>query len=238
MDLKEEEILGDQVHSHWYYRAKAAALLRDLSGFQPREILDIGAGSGYFSKILLQQTSAAQAFCVDIGYAQERDELWCGKPILFRRAIAESDANLVLAMDVIEHAADDIALLRPYVDLVRPGTRFIVTVPAFNFLWSGHDVFLGHHRRYALRGLERTLRRCGLVVESGHYYYGALFPVAAALRLLERLGPRSSEAPRSQLHRHGELMNAALAAVCAAERPLMRANRLFGLTAFACCHKP
>jgi len=39
MDLKEEEILGDQVEAHWYYKAKAAALLRDLSGFTPTSVL-------------------------------------------------------------------------------------------------------------------------------------------------------------------------------------------------------
>ena len=87
MDLKEEEILGDQVNTHWYYRAKVAALLRDLNGATRVEVLDIGAGSGFFSRQLLD-AGAARATCVDTGYAQDRDETWHGKPIAFRRAIA------------------------------------------------------------------------------------------------------------------------------------------------------
>jgi hypothetical protein len=141
-------------------------------------------------------------------------------------------------MDVIEHVADDAALMRPYVDLVSSGTRFVFSVPAFNFLWSGHDVFLGHHRRYTLTDLERSIARFGLVLDWSHYYYAFVFPLAAATRLLERARPAASGEPKSQLRRHGRAVNAALSALCAAERPLMRANKLVGLTAFAGCHKP
>ena len=238
MDLKEEEILGDQVDAHWYYKAKAAALLKDCAALKPTAILDIGAGSGFFSRQLLAHTEAARATCVDIGYAQDRDEEWCGKPLLFRRTINASDADLVLAMDVIEHVEDDAALMRPYVDLVSRGARFIFSVPAFSFLWSGHDVFLGHHRRYSLTELERSIAKFGLVLDWSHYYYALVFPLAAAMRFMERTRSSQAGEPKSQLRRHGALVNGALSALCAAERPLMRANKLGGLTVFAGCHKP
>ena len=238
MDLKEEEILGDQIQSHWYYRAKAAALLRNLRDRTPEEILDVGAGSGFFSRSLLQQTDARRATCVDIGYREERDETCGDKPIAFRRAIGSSRADLVLAMDVIEHVEDDAGLIRAYSDLVSPGTRFIISVPAFNFLWSAHDVFLEHHRRYTLRTLEAAMRKAGLEVDWIHYYYASVFPIAAGLRLLERAkGPRAVK-PQSQLRRHGTFVNGAFSALLAAKRPMMRANRLFGLTVFAGGHKP
>ena len=52
---------------------------------------------------------------------------------------------------------DDVGLMREYVDKVAPGTtRFIVTVLAFMWLWSGHDVFLEHVRRYTLGPHRRT----------------------------------------------------------------------------------
>ena len=238
MDLKEEEILGDQVAAHWYYKAKAAALLRDLSGYTAKSVLDIGAGSGFFSRQLLEHTNIERATCVDIGYPRDWDEMHYGKPIHFRRAISQSDADLVLAMDVIEHVSDAEAMMRPYVELVASGTRFVFSVPAFAFLWSGHDIFLGHHRRYTLASLERTVRNCGLIVDYSHYYYGAVFPLAASLRLVEQLRSGPSHKPESQLRQHGTLVNAILSTLCAVERPVMRANKFFGLTAFAGCHKP
>jgi SAM-dependent methyltransferase len=237
MDLKEEEILGDQIGSHWYYRAKAAALIQDLRGLAPKEILDIGAGSGFFSRRLLEQTGAQRATCVDIGYPRESDQTWQGKPIAFRRAIANSQADLVLAMDVIEHVENDAALIRAYCELVPSGARFIFSVPAFNFLWSGHDVFLEHYRRYTLRSLEIAMRRGGLTVDWSHYYYASVFPVAAALRLLERTRIPRAVKPQSQLRRHGAFVNGFFSALLAVERPIMRANRFFGLTAFAGGHK-
>jgi SAM-dependent methyltransferase len=238
MDLKEEEILGDKVGAHWYYRAKAAALLRDCAGLRPISILDIGAGSGFFSRQLLAHTGAARATCVDIGYAQDRDEQWCKKPLLFRRAVAASDADLVLVMDVIEHVSDDAALMRPYVDIVSPGAHFIFSVPAFQFLWSGHDAFLGHYRRYTLHDLERSIATFGLVLDWSHYYYALVFPLAATMRLAERARPGQGGEPRSQLRRHGAVVNGTLCALCAVERTFMRLNRLGGLTVLAGCHKP
>jgi 2-polyprenyl-3-methyl-5-hydroxy-6-metoxy-1,4-benzoquinol methylase len=238
VDLKEENILGDQVSSHWYYRAKAAALLTDLRGQRPNEIMDIGAGSGFFSKTLLKATGAQRAVCVDTGYVDEWDEHCCGKPISFRRAISSTNADLVLAMDVIEHVSDDAGLLRSYRDLVRPGTRFILSVPAFNFLWSRHDVFLGHYRRYTLDSLQSAMQRSGLKVDWSHYYYATVFPIAGGMRLLERLKKTSTDIPKSQLRRHGVFINESFSTMLAAERLVMRANRLFGITAFAGGHKP
>ena len=51
MDLKEEDILGADIGRHWYYRSKAAALRRAVSGLRPKHLLDVGAGSGFFSRL-------------------------------------------------------------------------------------------------------------------------------------------------------------------------------------------
>ena len=74
MDLKEETILGADIGRHWYYRSKAAALRRMVAALDARRILDVGAGSGFFSRHLLAEGGAHSALCVDIGYAADRDE--------------------------------------------------------------------------------------------------------------------------------------------------------------------
>src|SRR5580693_7245398 len=83
MDLKEEDILGADIGRHWYYRAKAAALRRAVGDLGARRILDVGAGSGFFSRHLLAETGAQSALCVDIGYPSERDDSVAGKPVLW-----------------------------------------------------------------------------------------------------------------------------------------------------------
>jgi SAM-dependent methyltransferase len=232
VDLKEEHLLGDQVGAHWYYRAKLAALLRITRKVVPGGVLDVGAGSGFFSRGLLARTHATEATCVDLGYHADRDEVSDEKSLAFRRGLDTSGANLVLMMDVIEHVADDHALIAEYVSKVAVGTRFVISVPAFQWLWSGHDVFLEHYRRYTLPQLERVMAAAGLEVERGHYFYGAVLPLVAAVRFAKRL-LRSEAPPGSDMQRHGRLSNAILYAASRAEVRLMSLNRLGGTTVFA-----
>jgi hypothetical protein len=234
MDLKEEDILGADIGRHWYYRAKAAALRRAVGGQRPTRILDFGAGSGFFSRHLLAETGARSALCVDIGYPQERDDSVAGKPVLYRRDIGLTDCDLVLMMDVLEHVDDDRGLLGHYAAKVPSGAHFLVTVPAFRFLWSGHDVFLEHKRRYRLAEIEAAMREAGLKVVHGSYYFGLVFPLAAAVRL----ATRGTIAPKSSLKKHGAVTNGLLSAICAAELPLFPINRLAGLSAFVLARKP
>jgi SAM-dependent methyltransferase len=234
MDLKEEDILGTGIGRHWYYRSKAAALRRMVGGLAPRRILDVGAGSGFFSRQLLAEAGAQSALCVDIGYASDRDDSEGGKPVLYRRDTGPTDCDLVLMMDVLEHVDDDRSLLRHYAAKVPAGAHFLVTVPAFRFLWSGHDVFLEHKRRYRLGEIETAMRDAGLQVVRGAYYFGFVFPLAAAVRVATRGAPE----PKSSLRSHGALTNGILTAVCAAELPLLPINRLAGLSAFVLARKP
>lgn len=235
MDLKEEDILGEGIGRHWYYRSKAAALRRALTGLRPRRVLDVGAGSGFFSRHLLAETGVQSALCVDTGYPREWDDEAAGKPILYRRDCDPNDCDLVLMMDVLEHVGDDERLLRHYAGKVQSGAHFLVTVPAFRFLWSGHDVFLEHMRRYRLSEIEAVMRKAGLEIVKGAYYFGFVFPLAAAVRLATR---GASRQPKSSLKKHGALTNSILTAVCMAELPLFPANRLAGLSAFVLARKP
>lgn len=234
MDLKEEDILGGDIGRHWYYQSKAAALRRMVDGLRPQRLLDVGAGSGFFSHHLLKEGGAQSALCVDVGYPTARDETVNGKPVQYRRDCGATDCDLVLMMDVLEHVDNDAGLVRHYATKVPSGAHFLVTVPAFRFLWSGHDVFLEHKRRYTLGEIEQTMRNAGLDVVHGAYFFGAIFPLAAAVRLATRNDPT----PRSSLRKHGALANGLLAAACALELPLFPINRLAGLSAFVLAKKP
>ena len=233
MDLKEEDILGSDIGRHWYYQSKAAALRRMVGGLRPQRLLDVGAGSGFFSRHLLAN-GAQSALCVDVGYERTWDETVGGKQVLYRRDCDATDCDLVLMMDVLEHVDNDAGLVSHYATKVPSGAHFLVTVPAFRFLWSGHDVFLEHKRRYTLAEIEQTMRTAGLDVVRGAYFFGAVFPLAAAIRLATRNDPT----PRSTLKKHDALTNGLLAAACALELPLFPINRLAGLSAFVLAKKP
>ncbi|HEX6831950.1 MAG TPA: hypothetical protein VF132_00340, partial [Rudaea sp.] len=112
-----------------------------------------------------------------------------------------------------------------------PDATFVISVPAFRFMWSPHDDFLGHKRRYTLAQIERVVRACGLELQASSYFYAAVFPAAFAVRMTHRL-LRGSAAARSDLKTHSAPVAWLLHALCAGELALLPHNRWFGLTAF------
>ena len=230
MDLKETEVLGGDIAGHWYYRAKAAAMLRLLGPAPIDSVLDVGAGSGFFSRHLLDNTNAAEATCVDPNYEREHVEQQNGKPIRFVHQATQFGGHLVLMMDVLEHVPDDLALLSEYVALAPRGSRFLITVPAFRWMWSGHDVFLGHYRRYTLAEIDALIAKAGLKRIQSGYYYGLTLPLAAAVRFARKLTQKASTEAVSDMRPHSKTVNAMLWAISKAELGLMRANRLGGLS--------
>jgi hypothetical protein len=237
MDLKETSILGDAIAKHWYYQSKAQALLRLVQGERPAALLDVGSGSAFFAKQVLAGTDCREAWCVDTSYPRDSDGTVDAKPIHFRRSITGCPADLVLLMDVLEHVDDDTALLSHYVDMAPRGATFVISVPAFQFMWSGHDEFLGHKRRYTLGQIESVVSQAGLTPRRGTYYFGFALPIAYATRRLGAALGQSRE-PRTQLRAHGPTMNRLLSGLCRMEMPLLSMNRLGGLTAFCVASKP
>lgn len=240
MDLKEEAILGEAIGSHWYYRAKGRALCAMLGRIRVPEVLDVGAGSGVFSRQLLDAGVCERALCVDPGYPEERRERYHGHEIEFRRSVERIPQSLLLMMDVLEHVDDDLGLLRSYGRRMADDARVLITVPAFPFLWSGHDVFLEHRRRYTLASLEAMVGAANLRVVRSRYFFGLLFPVVAAMRLRDRhrLGAGRVE-PRSALRAYPATLNCVLTLTHDLERAILfPLNRLAGLSIFCLARRP
>ena len=241
MDLKEEDILGDKIVSHWYYVSKGRAVRKLLGeSFSTDEILDVGAGSGVFSRQLIDHNMCKGAVCVDPGYTEEREEMHNGKPLRFLRSLDKTRQTLILMMDVLEHVPGDVALLKQYTESMPEGGRVLITVPAFQFVWSGHDVFLEHYRRYTIKQLEDTIRAAGLTPVKSRYFFATLFPIVVAIRWIKNLLLNNDEKieAKSELKLYPEWLNKMLIFAHDIERMTVYSfNRLFGLSVIALCEK-
>jgi hypothetical protein len=185
--------------------------------------------------MLLCRTNATSATCIDTAYDRDCEDVVCGKPIAFTRSPERVDADVVLFMDVLEHVDDDLAVLRSYAGSARPRTRFVITVPAFQSLWSAHDDFLAHRRRYRLTHIRKVVSAAGLTVVDGFYFFAAILPPVALYRRWR--GPAGRAATASDLRRHHPVTNAVLTLVCGLETHLARRNHLGGLTIFVVADK-
>lgn len=180
------------------YNAHIGRLILRASKLAPRRELaiDFGAGLGtftgcvapYFERIVAVEVEEESA-------AVLRTQ---GYEVLGDLAhIADSSADFVFSVSVLEHIQDEAAVLKEIRRVLRPGGKFFVYVPAFDVLWSEMDHLVGHRRRYTTDSLARRLTDVGLESSRGRY--------------VDSLGGVASLAMRA-LRFHGRLTAASVAA--------------------------
>jgi SAM-dependent methyltransferase len=190
-------------------------------------ILDAGCGSGRNMVELARRgrvtgiERASQSLAV--ARARHAGEVVPGSladPLPF----ADGAFDLALALDVLEHVADDAAALRELHRVLAPGGRLLVTVPQYAWLWGEHDVLAHHHRRYTRTALLNGAAAAGFAPERVTAFNTLLLPAIAAARLYQRARRRSE--PASDLGRTAPgALNGALERVLRAEAALLRRGR-------------
>jgi SAM-dependent methyltransferase len=183
---------------HWWYRGRRTVLSRALAGLQlprPARILDAGCGSGRnmvelahagpVTGIELSKTSVLLARARQVGEVIEGSVL--------DMPFEPGSFDLAVSLDVIEHLQEDLDALRELRRVVAPGGALLVTVPAYEWLWSGHDEINHHYRRYTRRSLQRVAEEAGWEQTRTTYFNSLLLPVAILLRALDRLSTKTTE---------------------------------------------
>lgn len=180
---------------HWWWRAREALLLGEIERHAPPggwgRILDVGCGDGLFFDRLARfgvvQGVEADATLVLEG-SRHRAAIHIGP---FDESFRpDARFGLILMLDVLEHFEDPIRALERARELLAPGGRLLITVPAFNSLWTHHDDLNNHLVRYRKGTLAEAVAAAGLTVQSSRYFMHWLVPVKLALRLLEHMGRR------------------------------------------------
>jgi SAM-dependent methyltransferase len=152
-----------------------------------RRVLDVGAGDGYLAHQLLADLSAgSEVVCLDPHYSDAQlAGLRQAPGVSFTRQQPDGLFDVILLLDVIEHVEDDRDLLARSAASLASGGCILISVPAWGSLYTKHDLFLGHHRRYRPRQLRDVVRAAGLRVEAGGGLFHSLLAVRAAEKLLE-----------------------------------------------------
>ena len=158
-------------------------------------ILDAGCGSGRNMVELARHGSVTGIELSDTSVALARargaGEVLAGS--ILELPFPDSSFDLAVSLDVIEHLEDDLGALRELRRTVAPGGSLLVTVPAYQWLWSGHDEINHHHRRYTRRSLQRVAEQAGWHQARTTYFNSLLLPVAIVLRILDRVNTKTTE---------------------------------------------
>jgi SAM-dependent methyltransferase len=183
---------------HWWYRGRRTVLEGVIAGMRlpaRARILDAGCGSGRnmlelarhgtVTGIEVSETSVCLARARGVG------EVVAGS--VLEMPFAADSFDLAVTLDVIEHLEDDLGALRELRRTVAPGGSLLVTVPAYPWLWSGHDEINHHYRRYTRNSLQRVAEQAGWEQVRTTNFNSLLLPAAIILRVLDRLSTKTTE---------------------------------------------
>jgi SAM-dependent methyltransferase len=222
---------------HWWYRARreviASLIRRKARPAAGARLLEIGCGTGH-NLAMLGEFGSVDALEVD-QTARAIAENRLGRkvfsaPLPELAGIPERAYDLVAAFDVIEHVPDDHAALEGIARRLKPGGKFVATVPAHQWMWSAHDVVNHHQRRYSKRALSELIERSPLKLDAIGYFNSLLFPLAVAQRVASKVTRKDD----ADLAMPPAPLNYALERVFAAERALIgRVPLPPGLSLFA-----
>jgi SAM-dependent methyltransferase len=230
MDPRELRAMIAHDERHWWYRGRRRIVRAELDrlalGASPR-ILDAGCGSGRTLDELRDYGTVAGLDFSEQAVAAARRRGHADVQAGRVEALPWPDEtfDLVTCLDVIEHTPDDRATLRELRRVTRPGGHLLVTVPAYQALWSAHDVVNRHERRYGRRALRAAAVEAGWTIERMTSFNALLLPPAAVVRLAQRLRPVDPAAHTSDLALSPPWLNAVLELPLRAEAAWLRRGR-------------
>ncbi|MFL5862627.1 MAG: class I SAM-dependent methyltransferase [Solirubrobacteraceae bacterium] len=176
---------------HWWYRGRRRVIRAELDRLPlpaRARVLDAGCGSGRTLQELVDYGEVSgielNADAAAIARARGLGEVREGR--LEELPWDDATFDLVTCLDVIEHVPDDAAALAEIRRVCRPGGWLLVTVPAYQALWSRHDEANHHYRRYSRSSLRAAARAGGWQVQRLTSFNSLLLAPAAAVRLAQR----------------------------------------------------
>jgi SAM-dependent methyltransferase len=213
---------------HWWFRGRRHLIwaLLARAGVPPKpRILDAGCGTGRnlveFGSLGpitgVDPSAEAVAFCRQRGV----ENVKCAG--LESLPFDTGEFDLLLACDVIEHMLDDSLALGELLRVADTGASLIITAPAYQWLWTEHDVQLHHFRRYTESTLTERVRAAGWNLVYATYFNSMLLPAVAAARVASRIASRSgSRSGHTDLDRTPALLNRVLEQPMRFEAALVR----------------
>jgi SAM-dependent methyltransferase len=187
----------DQVH--WWYVARrrilADLIRREADLPDNARILEIGCGTGHNFE-MLRRFGRLDALEVD-GEARALASTRLGRavgdaPLPELTGVPDHEYDLIALLDVLEHVDRRPESLKSIAAKLAPGGKILITVPAYQWMWSAHDLAHHHKLRYSKKGLRRDAEAAGLKVRKIGFFNSLLFPIAAAVRILGRLRGKTS----------------------------------------------
>lgn len=234
MDDEEIRRLADFEGGYWWHAGRrkilSSLILRHCKT-RAMNILDVGCGSGGTTKSFMAYGHVAGVDYSELAlqHAKTSGVADVARSSMTNIPFRSGTFDLVTILDAIEHEKDDRLVLDEIRRLLCPGGILIVTVPAFQFLWSGHDVAVSHVRRYSLGQITEIVAEAGFTTLKTSYFVSFLFPLVAVYRMLSK---KKTGKPKANMTRFPPLINVIFEKMLGLEDLIIqKAGLPFGLSA-------
>mgnify|MGYP001565851953 CR=1 FL=1 len=222
MEIHTYDDLHIHEETHWWYLGRYRIIESFLRTYckKAAQVLDVGAGTGYNTFLLGEY--AEKVFALEP--ADAAIKLFKNKNVtIFQSDLVSFTTaerfDLVTLFDVLEHLQDDTLALEKIKNLLSPGGRVLLTVPALPLLWSAHDEVHHHYRRYTKKSLQYLADVAGFTVVRMTYFNFFLFPIIYVVRMIGRLFPNKQS---SDFRRLPSGINAFLTWIFGFERHVLK----------------
>ncbi|MFA6286471.1 MAG: class I SAM-dependent methyltransferase [Opitutaceae bacterium] len=218
MNAEEYANLEQVERTHWYYAGKRELVRGWIERVRPPApgdlLLDCGAGTGIFAKemeahcrVLVLDDHEEALRILRTRFRSEQILSLAGDQV----PLPDGSLDYVTALDVLEHVPDDVAVVRGFHRLLKPGGLAVITVPASMALWSDWDVGLHHYRRYARPQLKALFPGQDWDVVHVNYTNVVVYPAVWLLRKWRKWFP--SDQRRAEDREPAAWLNGLLKAV-------------------------
>lgn len=221
------EQYAELYRKHWWWRAREAEILREVtrlrSGRGPARILDVGCGDALLFDRLLP-------FGTVVGVEPEAGLVSETSRQKYRIHLSAFDDSfsvterfdLILFLDVLEHLDAPAKALVAARDRLAPGGSILVTVPAYEWLWTSHDSVNHHRTRFAPSQLGGLAVEAGCRINRLRHLFMWLVAGKLAVRVLETVSSPGLNVPRLP----HPIVNSLLQGACKLESLIARAMPL------------
>lgn len=196
MDNAHLQELAELEDTYWWHVAKRQLVVRLLQRYlpPPGRLVEGGIGSsrnlvtfrdiGYEVQgfdILEEAVRYGREKGIEDVHTHDLAEPWPVEP---------STVRAVVLLDVLEHLADPVGVLRHAASALEEGGGIVLTVPAYPWLFGEWDRQLGHYCRYTAHALRQQAAEASLRVQWLSHWNSFSLPAAVAVRGFQRLVPR------------------------------------------------
>jgi len=258
MRLHEYGIMYEVEDNFWWYVGMRNNLVNLLERYwdwkaQPQpKILDAGCGTGAALQRLadgfggrissqnalgLDLSAEALRFCKQRGLGSQTL-----RGSITELPFADHTFDILLSFDVISNLPEPNPGFREFARVLRHGGLMVLNLPAYQFLYSEHDLAVRTLRRFDKGEVRKLLAENGLMPLRMSYVNSILFPPAAAVRLTKKalLKTKPTQDLHSDLTPPPALLNKLLLWLMAREADLLRHSNFdlpFGLSLITVARK-